>query len=74
MDDSPDDQETIKCATNRAWWTRAPLLVIWLPGQLHSSYFRWWLVDIFILIALVVVLYVGTHPPLSFSPSTITQR
>jgi hypothetical protein len=34
----------------------------------------WWLVDIFLLLLLLVILYVFTHPTLSFSSSTITQR
>ena len=75
MDNLPEGQQTIKCATNRGWWTPTLLLVLWLPEQVHSGQFRrWWLVDTVLLLPLLLVLYVVTHPILSFSPRTITQR
>ena len=74
MDSPPDDQETLTYVTNRAWWTPTLLLAFWLPWQLHSSHFQWALTDILILLLLVVVLYMATHPTLSFSPGAISQR
>jgi hypothetical protein len=75
MDNLPEGLQTIKYATNRGWWTPTLLLVLWLPGLVHSGQFRrWWLVDIVFLLLLLLILYFVMHPILSFSPRTITQR
>lgn len=75
MDNLPDGLQTIKYATTRAWWTPTLLLVLWLPEQVHSGQLRWWwLADIVLLLLLLLVLYVFTHPTLTFSPPAITQQ
>jgi len=75
MDNLPEGQQTLKYVTNRGWWTPTMLLLLGLPGQLHSGQLRrWWVVDITVLVLLLLVLYVVTHPILSFTPQAITQR
>lgn len=75
MDSLPQDQQTLKYVTNRGWWTPTLLLLLWLLAQNHSGQLkRWWPVDIVVLLLLLLVLYVLTHPILSFSPRTFTQR
>jgi len=74
MDHLTDGQETNKFATNRAWWTPTLLWLLLLPKQIHSSQLRWWLVDVAVLLLLLPVLYVLTHPTLTFSPHSLAQR
>ena len=75
MDSLPQDQQTLKYVTNRGWWTPTLLLLLWVFTQNRSGDLkRWWFVDIVALLLLVLVLYVVTHPILSFSPQTFSQR
>lgn len=75
MDSLPQDQQILKYVTNRGWWTPTLLLLLWLLAQNRSDQLkRWWPVDIVVLLLLLLVLYVVTHPVLSFSPQTFTQR
>ncbi len=75
MDSLSKDEQTLKYVTNRGWWTPTLLFLIWLPVQSHRGQLsKWWLVDVVGLVILVLVSYVATHPILSFSPRTFTQR
>ena len=75
MDSLPQDQQTLKYVTNRGWWTPTLLLLLWVFTQNRSGDLkRWWFVDIVALLLLLLVLYVVTHPVLSFSPRRFTQR
>jgi hypothetical protein len=69
------DQQTLRYVTNRGWWAPTLLLLIWLPAQNRwGQLSQWWPLDIVGLLLLVLILYVATHPILSFSPRTIVQR
>ena len=75
MDNLPGGQEAIRYSTTRSWWTPTLLFILWLPEQVRSGYPRWWwLVDIVFNSLLLLVLYVFTHPTLTFSSSAITQH
>ena len=74
MDTAPEGQESVRYATTRAWWTPSVLLLLLLPKQIHSSQLRWWLIDVALLLVLLLILYVFTHPTLTFSPLAITQK
>lgn len=75
MEELPDSGQTLRYVTNRGWWTPTALLALVPPGQIHSGQLReWWLVDVTVLVLLLLVLYLATHPILTFSPQAITQR
>jgi hypothetical protein len=69
------DEESLTYAMTRAWWTPALLVLTLVAQQIHASPPQWWsLVDVAFLLAVVLVLYVGTHPVLTGSLSAITTR
>jgi len=70
----PDGEESIKYTTTKAWWTPALLLLLLVPKQIRSGQLRWWIVDVAMLLLLLLVLYVVTHPTLTFSPMAISQK
>jgi len=75
MENCAGEMETVKYASNGAWWTPTLLLLLLLPKQIHTNHFWWWsLVDAGLLLLLLSILYAFTHPILSFSQFEITQR
>lgn len=74
MTDLSESQESFRYTSNRGWWTPTLLLLLLLPKQVHSSQPKWWIIDAVIFVVLLAILYVMTHPTLTFSPVSITQQ
>jgi len=74
MSDSPNVSEAIRYTSNSSWWTPTLLLLLFLPAQISSGHSWWFLVDLAAAVLLLVVLYVFTHPTLTFSAEMISQH
>lgn len=75
MDEAGEIQRSLRYVTNRGWWTPSLLVLAWVAVLAHSRRPAWWsIVDVALFVIVLSVLYLVTHPTLTFSPSTIAQR
>jgi hypothetical protein len=74
MAEVPEQVESVRYSTTPAWWTPALLLLVLVPKQLHSSQSWWWFADAGLLALSLLILYELTHPSLSFTAHSISQR
>ena len=68
-------QDSVRFATNRAWWTPPLLLLLLLPIQIHRGNF--WIsavIDAALAALLLCILFLLTHPILTFSQSAMSRR
>lgn len=73
MEDTSTNEQVVKYSSNRAWWTPVLLLGLYLPALSHMRLSIWFLVTLPAIAILMSVLYLSTHPTLTFSTTSLEQ-
>ncbi len=74
MSELGDGREVVRYVSNPAWWTPVLLVLVLLPSQIRSGGIASFFLDLAIVVVLLTVLYVITHPTLTFSANEVAQR
>ena len=74
MSELGDGREVVRYVSNPAWWTPVLLVLVLLPSQIRSGGIASFFLDLAIVVVLLTVLYVFTHPTLTFSANEVAQR
>ena len=74
MDDIAGGPGVVRYSTTPGWWVPALLDLLALPALVRSGALQWWAIDVVAALIVLAVLYVLTHPRLSFSPESFSLR
>lgn len=74
MNDIAGGPGIVRYCTTPGWWVPALLDLLALPALVRSDALQWWAVDVAGALIVLAVLYVLTHPRLSFSAVSFSLR